>query len=123
MESWKSHVRVELFHRDCRQKDPFSGLFHKVSKLEEMLDFHVKLWQGMDTNSSEENTGSRCPDEGGTLYLRVNEMELFNQQVAAFGWLSKEAVSRQVSPTVCNKQLRKQTFRIQNSAPSILTLT
>ncbi|XP_056322485.1 autophagy-related protein 16-1 [Danio aesculapii] len=81
MESWKSHVRVELFHRDCRQKDPFSGLFHKVSKLEEMLDFHVKLWQSMDTSCSKENKGSRCPDEGGTLYLRVNEMELFNQQL------------------------------------------
>lgn len=29
MESWKSHVRAELFHRDCRQRDPFSGLFDK----------------------------------------------------------------------------------------------
>ncbi|CAM4730150.1 hypothetical protein PO909_022496 [Leuciscus waleckii] len=77
MESWKSHVRAELFHRDCRQRDPFSGLFDKVSRLEEMLDFHIKLWQG----SSKENRSSRCPNEGGTLYLRVNEVEFLNQQL------------------------------------------
>jgi len=29
MESWKSHVRAALCHRDCKQKDPFSGLFDK----------------------------------------------------------------------------------------------
>ncbi|XP_016383946.1 autophagy-related protein 16-1-like [Sinocyclocheilus rhinocerous] len=74
MESWKSHVRAELFHRDCRQRDPFSGLFDKVSRLEEMLTFHTKL-------SSKDNGSSRCPDEGGTLYLRVNEMEFLNQQL------------------------------------------
>ncbi|ROL54428.1 Autophagy-related protein 16 [Anabarilius grahami] len=77
MESWKSHVRAELFHRDCRQRDPFSGLFDKVSRLEEMLDFHIKLWQG----SSKENGSSKCPDKGGTLYLRVNEVEFLNQQL------------------------------------------
>ncbi|XP_018925045.1 autophagy-related protein 16-1-like [Cyprinus carpio] len=74
MESWKSHVRAELFHRDCRQRDPFSGLFDKVSRLEEMLTFHMKL-------SSKDNGSSRCPDEGGTLYLRVNELEFLNQQL------------------------------------------
>ncbi|XP_016410753.1 autophagy-related protein 16-1-like [Sinocyclocheilus rhinocerous] len=81
MESWKSHVRAELFLRDCRQRDPFSGLFDKVSRLEEMLAFHMKLWQDMDTCSSKENGSSRCPDEGGTLSLRVNELEFLNQQL------------------------------------------
>ncbi|XP_073686350.1 autophagy-related protein 16-1 [Garra rufa] len=81
MELWKSHVRAELFHRDCKQKDPFSGLFDKVSRLEEMLAFHVKLWQNMDTCSSKENGSSRCPDEGGSLYLRMNELEFLNQQL------------------------------------------
>ncbi|XP_067289731.1 autophagy-related protein 16-1 isoform X2 [Pseudorasbora parva] len=77
MESWKSHVRAELFHRDCRQRDPFSGLFDKVSRLEEMLDFHIKLWQA----SSKENRSSTYPNEGDTLYLRVNEEEFLNQQL------------------------------------------
>ncbi|KAK2871219.1 hypothetical protein QQF64_002364 [Cirrhinus molitorella] len=79
MEPWKSHVRAELFHRDCRQKDPFSGLFDKVSRLEEMLSFHMKLWQNVD--SFKEKGSSRCPDEDGTLYLRVNELEFCNQQL------------------------------------------
>ncbi|XP_016092286.1 autophagy-related protein 16-1 [Sinocyclocheilus grahami] len=74
MESWKSHVRAELFHRDCRQRDPFSGLFDKVSRLEEMLTFHTKP-------SFKDNGSSRCPEEGGTLYLNVNEMEFLNQQL------------------------------------------
>ncbi|XP_050977066.1 uncharacterized protein si:ch1073-143l10.2 [Labeo rohita] len=73
MDSWKSHVRAELFHRDCRQKDPFSGLFDNVSRLEEMLAFHMRLWKDMDT--------CRSPDEGGSLYLRVNELEFLNQQL------------------------------------------
>ncbi|KAG1971213.1 autophagy-related protein 16-1 [Pimephales promelas] len=42
-----------------------------------MLDFHVKLWQGC----SKENGHSRCPNEDGTLYLRVNEVEFLNQQL------------------------------------------
>ncbi|XP_016128918.1 autophagy-related protein 16-1-like [Sinocyclocheilus grahami] len=81
MECWKSHMRGVLFLRDCRQRDPFSGLFDKVSRLEEMLAFHMKLWQDMDTCSSKENGSSRCPDEGGTLSLRVNELEFLNQQL------------------------------------------
>ncbi|XP_059394585.1 autophagy-related protein 16-1 [Carassius carassius] len=72
MESWKSHVRAELFHRDCKQRDPFSGLFGKVSRLEEMLTLHMKL---------SDKGSSRCPDEGGILHLRVNELEFLNQQL------------------------------------------
>lgn len=70
-------MRAELFHRDCRQRDPFSGLFDKVSRLEEMLDFHIKLWQ----TSSKEIRSSRYPNENDTLYLRVNEVEFLNQQL------------------------------------------
>ncbi|XP_051972646.1 uncharacterized protein si:ch1073-143l10.2 [Xyrauchen texanus] len=76
MESWKSHVRAELYNRDCRQKDSFSGLFDKVANLEEMLDFHIKLWE--DTCSSKEDGRSVT---SGTLYLRVNEVEFLNEQM------------------------------------------
>ncbi|XP_051540614.1 uncharacterized protein si:ch1073-143l10.2 [Myxocyprinus asiaticus] len=79
MESWKSHVRAELYNRDFRQRDSFSGLFDKVASLEEMLDFHIKLWE--ERCSSKEDERSRWPDESGTLYLRVNEVEFLNEQM------------------------------------------
>ncbi|KAI5629240.1 autophagy-related protein 16-1, partial [Silurus asotus] len=47
MEVWKSHVRAALIHRDCLQKDPFSGLFTKVSSLEEMLSLHMGVWEDL----------------------------------------------------------------------------
>ncbi|XP_043106006.1 autophagy-related protein 16 isoform X2 [Puntigrus tetrazona] len=46
-----------------------------------MLTFHAKPRQGTDTCRSRDNGSSGCPDEGGTLYLRVNELEFLNQQL------------------------------------------
>ncbi|XP_056591885.1 uncharacterized protein si:ch1073-143l10.2 [Triplophysa dalaica] len=106
MESWKSHVRAELFHRDCREKDPFSGLYGKVSRLEEMLDFHMKLWKDMDTLRSK--TNKRCPDEGGTLYLQVNEVEFLNQQLKqTISELTSSLYLKEAELQYCHSQITR----------------
>ncbi|XP_012685440.2 uncharacterized protein si:ch1073-143l10.2 [Clupea harengus] len=47
MEKWRSHVRGELFNRDCLQKDPFSGVLVSLSRLEEKLDLRDKLFDSL----------------------------------------------------------------------------
>ncbi|XP_065146726.1 autophagy-related protein 16-1 [Paramisgurnus dabryanus] len=106
MESWKSHVRAELFHRDCRERDPFSGLYNKVSKLEEMLAFHMKLWEDLDTFRSK--TNQIYPDEGGTLYLRVNEVEFLNQQLKqTISELTSSLYLKEAELQYCHSQITR----------------
>ncbi|KAF4081964.1 hypothetical protein AMELA_G00146390 [Ameiurus melas] len=81
MEAWKSHVRAALIHRDCLQKDPFSGLFTKVSRLEEMLSLHMGVWEDLEMDriqSPNTNGVLQCPVEEKNplkLYLQLKEEE------------------------------------------------
>ncbi|XP_026797774.3 trichohyalin isoform X1 [Pangasianodon hypophthalmus] len=88
MEAWKSHVRAALIHRDCLQKDPFSGLFTKVSRLEEMLSLHMGVWEDMERDrikSPNANGVLQCPVEEknpAKLYLQLKEEEQTRQKLA-----------------------------------------
>ncbi|XP_076876662.1 autophagy-related protein 16-1 [Brachyhypopomus gauderio] len=74
MERWKSHVRAELFQRDCVQKDPFSGLFNKVSRLEELLSLRVSVLEETEGHSSFANGTNRLAN-GEEILLKNLELK------------------------------------------------
>ncbi|XP_053501041.1 trichohyalin [Ictalurus furcatus] len=88
MEAWKSHVRAALIHRDCLQKDPFSGLFTKMSRLEEMLNLQMGVWEDLEIDriqSPNTNGVLHCPVEEKNplkLYLQLKEEEQVRQKLA-----------------------------------------
>ncbi|XP_017344884.1 trichohyalin [Ictalurus punctatus] len=88
MEAWKSHVRAALIHRDCLQKDPFSGLFTKMSRLEEMLNLQMGVWEDLEIDriqSPNTNGVLQCPVEEKNplkLYLQLKEEEQVRQKLA-----------------------------------------
>ncbi|XP_060764667.1 autophagy-related protein 16-1 isoform X2 [Neoarius graeffei] len=88
MEAWKSHVRAALIHRDYLQKDPFSGLFTKVSRLEEMLNLHMGVWEDLEsdrTQSPNPNGVVQHPLEEKNApkhYLQLKEEEQVRQKLA-----------------------------------------
>ncbi|XP_066507766.1 autophagy-related protein 16-1 [Hoplias malabaricus] len=81
MELWKSHVRAELFHRDSLQRDPFIGLFTKVSRLEKMLNLQMKLWEDLE---SQRDNGERPVEEqiSPNLYRQLKETEHVKEELA-----------------------------------------
>ncbi|XP_026876735.1 autophagy-related protein 16-1 [Electrophorus electricus] len=104
MEPWKSHVRAELFQRDCMQKDPFSGLCATVSRLEEMLCLHMSLLEDTERQrlpAEEENhlklnlqlkerehiikeLTQKVSDLTSNLYLKEAELQYCHSQVTRY---------------------------------------
>ncbi|XP_017548120.1 autophagy-related protein 16-1 [Pygocentrus nattereri] len=112
MELWKSHVRAELFQRDCLQKDPFSGLFTKVSKLEELLNLHLSLWEDLERQSfSSNDDGIKRPVEGKKtpkLYLQFRQTEHIRQKLAQkVSDLTSDLYLREAELQFCHSQVAR----------------
>ncbi|XP_072515038.1 autophagy-related protein 16-1 [Salminus brasiliensis] len=110
MELWKSHVRAKLFQRDCSQKDPFSGLFTKVSRLEDMLSLHLSLWEDLEKHSSTENRARR-PVQGDAppkLYLELKETEHDRRELAQkVSDLTSDLYLREAELQYCHSQVAR----------------
>ncbi|KAL4659574.1 autophagy-related protein 16-1-like isoform X2 [Arapaima gigas] len=76
METWKSHVRAELFQRDVLQKDPFSGLFSAYSGLLEKCALRERLWEESQTFSSAGgDSEGQCSQVPSDHYLSLRDSE------------------------------------------------
>ncbi|XP_010891793.2 autophagy protein 16 [Esox lucius] len=134
MESWKSHVRAELFQRDCTQKDPFSGVFGTLSKLAEQFNLRETFWDevqrpsfkgdgGLTVDHKElqlqlresehitEKLSQTVSDLTTVLYLKDAELQYCHSQVSRY---RKEAVTQarganvlQVSLLNCESELER----------------
>ncbi|KAM9455636.1 uncharacterized protein Hap1MRO34_019307 isoform 2-T3 [Clarias gariepinus] len=110
MEAWKSHVRAALIHRDCIQKDPFSGLFSK----EEMLDLRLGAWEDLErdrTQSANTNGVLQCPVEeknSPQLYLQLKEEEQVRKKlVQKVLDLTSDLYLKEAELQYCNSQVSR----------------
>ncbi|KAI4887810.1 hypothetical protein NFI96_023447 [Prochilodus magdalenae] len=120
MERWKSHVRAELWKRDCSQKDPFSGLFTKgqlsffglswMSRLEELLNLHLSLWEDLERQSSNEDGIRTSAEEKHSpkLYLQFRESEKIRQELAQkVSDLTSELYLKEAELQYCHSQVSR----------------
>ncbi|KAJ8387887.1 hypothetical protein AAFF_G00149220 [Aldrovandia affinis] len=130
MEKWKSHVRVELFQRDCQQKEPFSGLLNSYSRLLEKCELRERLWEEKQGSSCAESLGDpfqlllkegeqvrerlaqKASDLMSSLYLKEAELQYCHSQVSRYRKealaLARNASSLQNSLSECEFALESQ---------------
>ncbi|KAJ7996048.1 hypothetical protein DPEC_G00233040 [Dallia pectoralis] len=81
MEKWKSHVRAELFRRDCTEKDPFSGVFNTLSKLAEQFNFRETFWDEVVQRPNFKGDGGLAVDRR-ELQLQLRESEHITEKLS-----------------------------------------
>ncbi|KAG9263594.1 autophagy-related protein 16-1-like [Astyanax mexicanus] len=146
MEPWKSHVRAKLFQRDCLQREPFSGLFNKVSRLEDMLNLHVSLLEDLERNSSNQNGIKKQVEEEAppklclelreaqhdreeliqkvsdltsVLYLKEAELQYCHSQVARF---RSEAVLLAKGASLLKDDLSEYQYKLECQSKELAAL-
>ncbi|KAK3550420.1 hypothetical protein QTP86_025156, partial [Hemibagrus guttatus] len=116
MEAWRSHVRAALILRDYREKDPFSGLLTKVSRLEEMLSLHMDVWEDLErsrTQSPNENCNAQlqCPVEEKNppkVYLQLKEEEQVRKKLAQkVSELTSDLYLKEAELQYCHSQVSR----------------
>ncbi|KAK2823493.1 hypothetical protein Q7C36_020093 [Tachysurus vachellii] len=114
MEAWKSHVRSALIYRDCSQKEPFYGLFTKVSRLEEMLSLHTDVLEDLErgrTQSLNKNGVLQCPGEEknpSILYLQLKEEEQVRKKLhQKVSDLTSDLYMKEAELQYCHSQISR----------------
>ncbi|XP_035289457.1 autophagy-related protein 16-1 isoform X1 [Anguilla anguilla] len=138
MERWKSHVRAELFQRDCQQKEPFSGLIKSYSRLLEKCELHECFWdekQGSrfvespetlqlqlllkEGEQVREKLAQRVTDLMSSLYLKEAELQYCHSQVSRY---HKEALSLARSAGALQSSLLDCEFALESQSKELAAL-
>ncbi|XP_029926599.1 autophagy-related protein 16-1 [Myripristis murdjan] len=74
MGNWKNHVRDRLLQRDKTQKDPYTGVFTRLSQLAERFEIRKHILDEIQSKSLE-GTGAEGDNNSRLLQLQLRESE------------------------------------------------
>ncbi|KAJ8342249.1 hypothetical protein SKAU_G00321770 [Synaphobranchus kaupii] len=138
MERWKSHVRAELFQRDCQQKEPFSGLIKTYSWLLEKCELHDCFWEEKQGSSFvqspetfqlqllikegeqvREKVSQKAAELMSSLYLKEAELQYCHSQVSRY---RREALALARSAAVLQTSLSECEFALESQSKELAAL-
>ncbi|XP_067084819.1 uncharacterized protein si:ch1073-143l10.2 isoform X1 [Osmerus mordax] len=139
MDLWKSHVRARLFQRDCSQKDPFAGIFNKLSCFAERLELQEEFWNGSckdddgqtdacarrvqlqlkESEHLKEKLSQTVSDLTTVMYLKEAEILYWQSQVSRY---RKEALTLAKRANALQANLSDTEFTVEVQAKELAVL-